>query len=217
MQTLRHLSTLGLVVSSLVLPTEVKATVASTNPTLTAGWREAINDDGIVVYKRKRSGSAYEEVRAETRMRARIDDFLPLFKDSANYRRWVYGAIETRPTSKVNDLDFTFYGVFKIPWPFENRELFSRVEIVRESPENLKARLTDVAMNVPVGDGLVRVTKFESLWSVKYRSETEIDFSIEMYAEPGGNLPPFIVNLVLSRIQLWSIKNLQREMAARKN
>jgi hypothetical protein len=36
-----------------------------------------------------------------------------------------------------------------------------------------------------------------------------------MYVEPGGQLPPFIVNLVLSRIQLWSIKNLKREIEAR--
>jgi hypothetical protein len=194
------------------------APAAHPRSAVTTAWKEAINDDGIVVHKRKRAGSAYEEVRATTIMAARVEDFIPFFNEPSNYRKWVYGTIESRQVSRAAAMDFVFYGVFKIPWPFENRELFSRVEMLRDEKNNeLQARLTDYSSGVPVGADLVRVAQFESLWKVRGVPNDKVDFSIEMYAEPGGNLPPFIVNLVLSRIQLWSMKNLRTQILNRKN
>lgn len=193
-------------------------TLASSSLPASTQWSEAINNEGIIVYKRNRAGSAYEEVRAETKMTARIEDFLQVFKDPVNYKKWVYGTLESKQVSRTADLDFVFYGIFKIPWPFENRELFSRVEIhYDDKAKELTARLSDVASSSPVDTELVRVARFESLWKVKSSGRDKVDFSIEMYAEPGGNLPPFIVNLVLSRIQLWSMKNLRDLMSQRKN
>jgi hypothetical protein len=201
------------VVASLLIASE--SAVASATP---VGWTPALDDDGIVVFKRKRAGSPYEEVRAEAQLNARVDDFIPFFNEPVNYKKWVYGTLETRQVSRAKEMDFIFYGVFKIPWPFENREIFSRVEIQRDAKSNeLTARLSDSPSSQTVGADLVRVAKFESLWSVKPAADNKVDFSIEMYAEPGGKLPPFIVNLVLSRIQLWSIKNLRREIASAKN
>lgn len=191
---------------------------ASASRPATTQWTEAITDEGIVVYKRKRAGSAYEEVRAETKITAGVEDFIPVFKDPVNYKKWVYGTLESKQVSRAADLDFVFYGIFKIPWPFENRELFSRVEIHHDDKrKELTARLSNVASSSPVDTELVRVARFESLWKVKSAGTDKVDFSIEMYAEPGGNLPPFIVNLVLSRIQLWSMKNLRDLMSQRKN
>lgn len=196
-------------------PAAAKAISTASAP---AGWTEAIRDDDIVVYKRTRAGSPYEEVRAETKFNAKPDDFIPFFNEPPNYKKWVYGAMESRLVSRAAEFDLVFYGVFKIPWPFENRELFSRVQITRdEKNRQLTARLNDISSTQPTAAGLVRVSKFESLWSVRAAGENQVDFSIEMYAEPGGKLPPFIVNLVLSRIQLWSIKNLRRELSRSKN
>jgi hypothetical protein len=197
-------------------PQSIAEATPQTKADSTGEWLEAIRDDGIIVYKRRRAGSAYEEVRAETVMTARTDDFFPFFNEPENYRKWVYGTIESRQVSRVSPTDFVFYGVFQIPWPFENRELFSRIEIQRDAQKKeLQARLRHLASTLPTAAGLVRVVKFESLWRVKAVAEEKVDFSIEMYAEPGGNLPPFIVNLVLSRIQLWSMKNLRNQILKR--
>ena len=179
-------------------------------------WRETLNDDGIQVYKRTRLGSAYEEVRALARLSARVDDFIPFFTEPAQYKRWVYGTVESGLVSRTQPFDFTFKGVFKIPWPFENRELISRVEIERKPDGSaLTAKLNHADSRAAVTSGCVRVSHFESLWQVKQEDAKTVNFRIEMYVEPGGQLPPFIVNLVLSRIQLWSIKNLKREIALR--
>ncbi|MFZ9521742.1 MAG: hypothetical protein ACO3A4_14825, partial [Silvanigrellaceae bacterium] len=108
-------------VASLLIASETA--VAASAP---LGWTPALDDDGIVVFKRKRTGSPYEEVRAEAQLNARVDDFIPFFNEPVNYKKWVYGTLETRQVSRAKEMDFIFYGVFKIPWPFENREIFSR-------------------------------------------------------------------------------------------
>lgn len=176
-------------------------------------WAETINDDGIKVFKRARAGSAYEEVRAEARLAGKVSDFLPFFNDPSQYKKWVYGTVESRMLTRHKEFDFIFLGHFQIPWPFENRELVSRVELTRD-PLNgdLTAKLSHAEANLPVSKGLVRVSKFESLWKVAQVEEKKVDLSIEMYVEPGGKLPPFIVNLVLSRIQHWSIENLRKQI-----
>ncbi|NBO38230.1 hypothetical protein EBU99_06580 [bacterium] len=177
-------------------------------------WKQTLSDEGIVVFKRLRGESPYEEVRAQALMNGRVEDFVPYFSDPVNYKKWVYGSIETKQVTRLKDFDFVFYGTFKIPWPFENRELFSRVELNRDAKSNeLTAKLSDSSSQLPVSDGLVRVSKFESLWTVKPVDDKQVNLTIEMYVEPGGKLPPFIVNLVLSRIQLWSIKNLRKQIA----
>jgi hypothetical protein len=176
-------------------------------------WKETIHDEGIRVFKRLRQGSAYEEVRAEARLAGKVEDFLPFFSEPPNYKKWVYGTLESEIVNRSNPFDFIFLGVFKIPWPFENRELVSRVEISRDVALNeITARLTHADSSLPVNKENVRVTRFESLWKVIPAEEKKVDLSIEMYVEPGGKLPPFIVNLVLSRIQLWSIKNLRKQI-----
>lgn len=178
-------------------------------------WKETIHDEGIRVFKRLREGSAYEEVRAEARLSGKVEDFLPFFSEPSHYKKWVYGTLESEIVNRSNLSDFVFLGVFKIPWPFENRELVSRIEILRDVALNsITAKLTHADSSLPVNEKNVRVARFESLWKVLPAEEKKVDLSIEMYVEPGGKLPPFIVNLVLSRIQLWSIKNLRKQISA---
>lgn len=178
-------------------------------------WRETLNDDGIQVFKRTRLGSDYEEVRAEARLNAQVDDFLPYFAEPENYKKWVYGTIESALVKRTAPLQHVFRGLFKIPFPFENRELVSRVEIEHLPQQRLlSAKLAHENSAATVAPGVVRVTHFESQWLVNQVDPKTVNLSIEMYVEPGGRLPPFIVNLVLSRIQLWSIKNLRREISA---
>lgn len=181
-----------------------------------APWKVALEDEDITVYKRSRASSPYEEVRAEAVLDGTVSQFTPFFSDPANYKKWVYGALETQLLESTQPLDFIFRGVFKIPWPFENRELISRVVIAEQSsPVMLTATLSHALTSHKASPELVRVERFESLWSVVQDSEQKVRFSIDMYVEPGGKLPPFVVNLVLSRIQLWSIKNLRRQLVER--
>lgn len=194
----------------------VFANVHSAHSETTAPWKVALEDDGITVYKRNRTGSAYEEVRAEALLDGKVSQFTPFFNDPVNYKKWVYGTLESQLLESVKPLDFVFRGVFQIPWPFENRELISRVLIEEQTePATLTATLSHATTSQQVLPDLVRVERFQSVWRVAQFSERQVQFSIDMYVEPGGQLPPFIVNLVLSRIQLWSIKNLRRELTAR--
>lgn len=204
-----HKAVLGTIVTAVSC---VLSDGAVANPP--TAWIETINEDGIRVFKRVRAGSPYEEVRAEARLSGKVGDFLPFFNDPAHYKKWVYGTIESRMLNRTKDFDFVFQGVFDIPWPFENRELISRVELIQGAVGELTAKLSHHEDKTSVGQGLVRVERFESLWKVVQVEEKKVDLSIEMYVEPGGKLPPFIVNLVLSRIQLWSINNLRKQITA---
>ncbi|MEY2986606.1 MAG: hypothetical protein RJB13_127 [Pseudomonadota bacterium] len=182
----------------------------------TVPWKVALEDEGITVYKRNRVASPYEEVRAEALLEGTVSQFTPFFSDPVNYKKWVYGALETQLLESAQPFDFVFRGVFQIPWPFENRELISRVVLSEQNnPAMITATLSHAITSYKKSQDLVRVEHFESLWSVVQESERRVRFSINMYVEPGGQLPPFIVNLVLSRIQLWSIKNLRRELTER--
>jgi hypothetical protein len=183
---------------------------------VSAPWKVALEDEGITVYKRNRASSPYEEVRAEALLDGTVSQFTPFFSDPTNYKKWVYGALDTQLLESTQPMDFVFRGVFQIPWPFENRELISHVVIAEKSdPATLTATLSHTVTSHKTSPELVRVERFESLWSVVQASERQVRFSIEMYVEPGGKLPPFVVNLVLSRIQLWSIKNLRKQIAER--
>lgn len=178
-------------------------------------WKTALEEDDITVYKRSRGASPYEEVRAEARLEGKVSQFTPFFSDPANYKKWVYGALETQLLQAEKPLDFIFRGVFEIPWPFENRELISHV-VIRETahPASLTATLSQASIPYPSNPDVVRVERFESVWAVAQETDNKVRLSIEMYVEPGGRLPPFVVNLVLSRIQLWSIKNLRQQLSA---
>lgn len=177
-------------------------------------WTKALEDSEITVFKRSRASSDYQEVRAEARLKGRVSQFAGFFKDPANYKKWVYGALDTQLLETVKSNDLIFRGVFQIPWPFENRELISRVLISEsDSPASITATLSHAPTQLPISSGLVRVDHFESVWNVSQDSEDAVRMSIDMYVEPGGKLPPFIVNLVLSRIQLWSIKNLKQRIS----
>lgn len=177
-------------------------------------WTEALEDSGITVFKRSRAASPYQEVRAQARLKGQVSQFAGFFKDPENYKKWVYGALDTQLLETVKPNELIFRGVFQIPWPFENRELISRVLISEsDSPASLTATLSHAPTQLPISSGLVRVDHFESIWNVSQDSEDAVRMSIDMYVEPGGKLPPFIVNLVLSRIQLWSIKNLRQRIS----
>jgi hypothetical protein len=90
------------------------------------------------------------------------------------------------------------YIVYRLPWPFKNRDLCVNITAT-VSPLSGERKLITVPLSgvCPVNHNCVRIKDYREQWKVvpidKNRSRVELEF----YIDPGTNLPDWLVNMVL--------------------
>ncbi len=175
-------------------------------------WEETLQDEGIQIYKRTVPGSKFHEVKGETIFNVPAQQFIGTFINAVNYKNWVYGTKESYFLNTDSKSKFNYYIRLAIPWPFEDRDTTSTLELLRlPNNEGYVAKINEIDHFLPHQNGAVRLIKFKSLWFLRNANDGKsIKLTIQMHLDPGGNLTPFFVNTTISYIQMWSMKNLHK-------
>jgi hypothetical protein len=111
-----------------------------------------------------------------------------------------------RVLERVDGKSFTYYLVYDVPWPLEDRDLCVKAEITRDpvSGEYLVVAKPMPGL-VPEREGIVRITGYWQKWSILPLADGQVKLSTEGYADPGGQVPSWIVNMAVTDNPLETI------------
>ncbi|GAL13665.1 Collagenase and related proteases [Vibrio astriarenae] len=160
-------------------------------------WKEVKDKKGVKVYNQSIEGSSFKAFRAEMNIDANLSTLIAAFNDVDAGTSWVENVDEMRLVKTTSVTDTITYTLSKAPWPVSDRDAVVH-NITTQDPETLVVTIDQAAVPdfVPRIKGNVRIEQLNSTWTFTPVSENETYVTYQVFTEPGGNLPAWLVNTV---------------------
>ncbi len=171
-------------------------------------WTLISSESDIEVSTRYTESNPIKQVRILATIDAPSSDILASLHDVESYTSWVYKCKRSYKVDEFQNGDFLYYTETEMPGFFSNRDL-----VVHSSQYEADGIIYSISQSKPemldpVADN-VRITDFNSEWRLipVDSLSTKVEYFVNI--NPGGYLPPWLVNLGISSGPLRSIRNLK--------
>ncbi len=179
----------------------------------TFDWKKASEKEGIVVYTSSVKGSSLKAYRAETEVRSTLSALVALITDVENFSNWMPRTANPKLIKGTRE-NYVYYIETPAPWPVQNRDAVSEVTVKQDS-KTLKVRIEfqSTTGHVPPREGFLRIPHSKGLWELTPRPNGLVRIAYQAHADPGGQIPAWLSNQVVTETPFEALKNLRIEVA----
>ncbi len=159
-------------------------------------WILEKDKNGIKVYTRKAEGLEFKEFKAITTVNAPVSALVALVIDVETYPEWVENVKSSKILKVVNENEIIYYNEIKVPWPLSNRDNIVITKVIQNSGTNVvKVVMKGRPDYLPEDPDIVRMPKANGFWEFLQGENNETEVYLQYLADPGGNVPAWIVNM----------------------
>lgn len=167
--------------------------------------------EGIKVYTCPSDTSKFRSLVAEFELEnisfAELERFL---WNVENYVNWQYNMVSASLLKKVNEQSIIYRSEVDAPWPVQNREMIVQLSVNKKlGPDQLAFSMHTVPTDYPIHEDLVRVPFSQASWTVK-QVKNKLFVTYQLMIDPGGYIPPLLVNLAMAEGPYESFHNLKK-------
>jgi len=182
---------------------------------MAAEWKKVGEENGITGYTRATSKSSIDEVMAIGIIDAPIQVVEAIIRDPNAGKKFMFMckeaySINTSDLKSTADVTYN-YNITDLPFPVKDRDAVARVEY---TIDNATGTIYSHAQGIRSDYRNTGKTVRMPLVTLDYRlvpkgaDKTEITYLA--MADPGGNLPPALVNLLTRNIGIRTIANIRK-------
>lgn len=182
-------------------------------PAQTFEWKKASEKEGIVVYTSSVNGSSLKAYRGEVEVRTTLSAVVALITDVENFSNWMPRTANPKLIKGTRE-NYVYYIETPAPWPVQNRDAVSEVA-VKQDPKTLKVRIEfqSASGHMPPREGYLRIPHSKGLWELTPRPNGFVHIVYQAHADPGGQVPAWLSNQVVTETPFDALKNLRLEVA----
>ena len=177
------------------------------------GWTLKKDKNGIKVFSKKSDKFKFDQLKVECVLDGRISQLAAVLLDVNNQYQWVYKTRKSQLLKEESAGEIFYYSEIDCPWPFENRDLVVRMNIVQNTINKV---MTIEAKNVndlvPDKHNLVRIKYSNAIWTVTPISISQFKVEYRIEIDPGNGVPAWLMNLFASNAPYESFVNLREKM-----
>ncbi len=191
---------------------------SGTSPT--TAWKLKSQKGNIKVYTRTTTKSDIKEVRITTQIEGDLDDLLTLLDDVASFKKWLYRCTKSELLKTVTKGEYYYYNLTDFPFPFSDRDMVIHSKTWKVPGSSVVKTYSKAYTK---GDlykeqsGIVRINILEYTWTFTPLNNGLIDIDYEIFSDPGGALPAWVVNMAVSKGPMETMLRLKKEMKRRYN
>ena len=192
---------------------KTKTTAVSGGQTTDArNWTLALEKDNITVYTQSIPGSKLKAFRGEMVLDntslSQIETFL---KDINNTPKWLDRCDEAILVEQLSDEAVILYVSLEMPWPVKDRDVVGLSELSFSGDgRTMRTSIKKIErQDHPPVDGRVRAEEMRSELNFTDLGEGKIAVLMEGHAEPGGHIPSWLANLLVTESPYKSLINLR--------
>ena len=186
--------------------------LSSTNTLAQEKWKLAKDKDAIKIYTRSIEGTRLKEYKGEAILSATIEQLYNYLIKVENYQDWVYECKESTLISKVDDKEYIYYSIYKMPWPFYNRDIVTKMVVSGSNEEKqiitLETKLIEGIIEKK--EKLKRIPVYYEITTLVQQENRSVKMIMEGYIDPGGNIPKGIMNMFIAEGPYKSIINIKK-------
>ncbi len=153
---------------------------------------------GIVIYVREQDDNPLKEYRARARIPQPLSEVVEFVTDLNRHPEWVFRCTGLSIIKTQDNNQFWYHTSYDIPWPMKDRDL-TAVAVISKQPDgsSIEMLTTSIHIDYPGEKGVIRMPAYrEKVLLEKINSGSTL-FVAEGFADPGGKVPPWLVNMFL--------------------
>lgn len=174
-------------------------------------WKKRLEKDNIVIYTRQLPDTKYLEFRAETEVIGSISRFKEIITDFDNYEELLADCKSIDVIETPSPDQFVYHMELSVPFPFAERDIVQLLAI-EETDKQLNIRLDNLPEKIETQENVVRMQRASGSWVVKQISGDKIYINFQYFADPGGNIPPWLVNSFIVKSPFKTLQTIREKM-----
>jgi hypothetical protein len=179
-------------------------------------WKLKKSADDVEVYFRKADNSPINEIKIQTLLSGTVKTLLEIMRNVPGYPQWVYKCTSAELVARPSPSGAIYYAVMDFPWPLSDRDFVAESKIASDNTGKVIITVNGVPGRVAERPERVRVPVMEYRWEFTPIDKTTIQLNYYLRSDPGGELPAWLINLVIDQGPTQTVKNL-RQLLAEKN
>lgn len=181
-------------------------------------WELAKNKNGIKVYVRESPESAIKELKITLELSCTLSSAISVINDIGGMPDWVFNCIETKILDQESETSFTFSSTTDFPFLFSDRELVVRCTTYQDQKSCVVYSECSHANpeKFPHQEKNIRINPAISNWKLTPKGGGLIEAEYYLLADPGGNIPAFVVNWGLDYGPVQTIKKFKKRVQLEK-
>jgi len=172
-------------------------------------WKLRKNKNGIEVYTRKVNNSNLVEFKVTATLQASLLKVRKIIDDVESYPLWMANLEQSGTIKKISNTERYDYFEIKVPWPFENRDMVMHVKSLFSKNKIIHLEILNSQDYIPAKENMVRIQEAEGSWHFLLVEENTTKITYQLYSDPGGNIPNWVIDLLIVDGPYKTILNLQ--------
>ena len=175
-----------------------------------SSWQLQEQQDSIRVYVRDVPGSNFQAFRAETTIEARLQTLAAVLDDVEHADEWIHFTEKGIMIERIDRETAVVSLLTDLPWPASDRDSVT-YNTLTQDPETLTVRYTfDARADAyPERDDYIRIQDISGYWELRPTVAGKVQVIYTTQSDPGGTVPAWLINLVITRQPLETIRNLR--------
>ena len=104
-----------------------------------------------------------------------------------------------------------FYYSEKLPWPLKNRDVVSKLMIEEQTPDKILLSINVAPNALSEKEQTIRIQKLAGFWLLE-KDPAGIRATQQIFMDPGGAVPSFLVNSLLVKGPLKTFTTLKKTL-----
>ena len=174
-------------------------------------WSLKKDRDGIKVYTGKLADSKFNAIRVHCKLNASLSSLAAILLQPEIQPEWVIATKTSKLVKRLANNHLYYYNIASLPWPLENRDMVIELMIHQDSiTKKMMIYANAIDKVLPPVSGLERIPFSQATWEVTPVSANEIQIDYILKINPGGGIPPWVVNMFIAKAPYESFHNLSK-------
>ena len=148
------------------------------------------------MYTKKDLGDTYDQVKVVAQTNASISEVVAALEDLKNQVNWVYSTEKVELIEAIDNGHFIYHYCMEMPFPVKNRDAIIQYKRHQDLDSKIvytKSRTIRHRQNL--SEDYERIKYFTTTYEVKALSKEMVEIVYILKADPGVNLPSWLVKL----------------------
>ena len=175
-------------------------------------WKFVKEKDGIKIYTRVESNSSWKSFKGEVTFQATMDKVCSMLGNNKNNDWWDKAITDVKVLGYKENKFIQYYMVYNLPWPFTNRDIVTETKVTTDTVSGARIyNARPLPNKVPEKSNLVRIKEYKQTWTVQPVDKGFVHITFEGSINPGGNIPPWLYNMVITETPLKMLHSLREK------
>ena len=173
-------------------------------------WHLKKEEDGIKVYTGTSPKPNIKAVKVECEINTSLSALAALLFDAKAHEQWIYNTSISYEVERLNKQEQIYYSELEMPWPLSNRDIVIHLKVEQDAATHVMT-VTATATKGYVKEikDKVRVVSSQAIWKVTPLAADKVKIDYVGWANPGGIVPGWAVNLVATKGPFETFKRLR--------